>query len=206
MTAPAVAGCTAGGRKGRPRDERIGREITAAAVAVLADSGFGAFSVAEVAARAGVAKTTVYRRFPSREELIAAALERLNDDLPAVPHWGTARQQLVVVLEGIRSRSSDSDWSRILVHALGEGSRDSTFAVLVQDRVLAPRRRLLRGVIEAGIASGELRSDLDPDTAIPILVGPMLYLGKWGGASTFEQVTVEAVIDVLMIGMTPASA
>ena len=205
MTDSAVATCAAGARKGRPRDERIDREITTTAVSVLADLGFSEFSVAEVATRAGVAKTTIYRRFPTREQLIAAALERLNDDLPSTPLAGPVRDQLVILLEGIRSCTPDSEWSRILVHAVGEGSRDSIFAGMVRERVLAPRRRLLCAVITEGIASGELRADLDPDTAIPILVGPMLYLGKWDSSSTFQQVSVEAVLDVLMMGMTPAN-
>ena len=69
-------------RTGRPRDERIDRDITTTALAVLAETGFAGFSVAEVASRAGVAKTTVYRRYPTSDDLIAATLERLNDDLP----------------------------------------------------------------------------------------------------------------------------
>lgn len=192
--------------KGRPRDERIDSEITAAALAVLAESGFTSFSVGEVALRAGVAKTTVYRRFPAREDLIVAALERLNDDLPTGPLAGPVRKQLIVLLEGIRCRTPDSEWSRILAHAVGQGARDSTFAELVRSRVLMPRRQLLRDVIEAGIASGELRSDLDPDTAVPILVGPMLYLGKWDNATIGPKISVEAVLDVIMAGMTPATS
>ncbi len=74
---------------------------------------------------------------------------------------------------------------------------------LVKDRVLAPRRRLMRDVIAAGMASGELRSDLDPDTVLPILVGSMLYLGKWAASPMAERVTVDAVLDVLMVGMAP---
>lgn len=192
--------------KGRPRDERIDSQITAAALAVLAECGFTAFSVGEVAARAGVAKTTVYRRFPAREDLIVAALERLNDDLPTGPLTGPIRQQLIVLLEGIRCRTPDSEWSRILSHAVGQGARDSSFAELVRSSVLAPRRQLLRDVIEAGIASGELRSDLDPDTALPIFVGPMLYLGKWDNTALGPQISVEAVLDVIMAGMTPATS
>jgi len=205
MTAPAVADLVTGVRKGRPRDERIDQEITSAAVQELAESGFAAFSVGEVAARAGVAKTTVYRRFPAREDLIAAALERLNDDLPLVPTSGTVRQQLAVLLEGIRNRRPDSEWSRILMHAMREGADEANFAAMIHTCVLAPRHRVMRDVIEAGIASGELRADLDADTAIPILVGPMIYLSKQNVSSSLAHVSVEAVLDVILAGMTPAS-
>jgi len=192
--------------KGRPRDERIDSEITSAAVAVLAESGFVAFSVAEVAARAGVAKTTVYRRFPAREDLIGAALRRLNDDLPAIPTRGSLREQLTLALEGIRNRRPDSDWSRILMHAMQEGTHEANFASLIHTCVLAPRQQVLRELIQAGIASGELRADLDPDTAIPILVGPMIYLSKQNSMSSLATVSVEAVLDMIMTGMTPATS
>lgn len=192
--------------KGRPRDERIDDEIAAAAVSVLAESGFGAFSVADVAATAGVAKTTVYRRFASREDLIAAALNRLNDELPRIPRTGSVRQQLAVALEGIRNRRTDSDWSRILMHAMRLGTDEANFASLVHTCVIAPRQQMLREMIEAGIASGEFRSDLDPDTAIPILVGPMIYLSKLSSRSSLANVSVDAVLDMVIQGMTPATS
>ena len=196
----------ASSRKGRPRDERIDREVTSAALLVLADTGFTGFSVAEVAARTGVAKTTIYRRFPTRDDLILGALERLNDDLPETPGPGTVRDQLIETLEGIRRRALDSARGRILMQVMGEGGCEPALAALVQERVLAPRRRLLSGIVERGIASGELRPDLDLSTAIPVLVGPMVYLGMWHSAPEAQQVSVANVVDLLMAGMTRANA
>ncbi|MDI1288915.1 MAG: TetR-like C-terminal domain-containing protein, partial [bacterium] len=80
-----------------------------------------------------------------------------------------------------------------------------SFATMVHACVLAPRHRVMRELIEAGIASGELRPDLDADTAIPILVGPMIYLSKQNISSSLAHVSVEAVLDVLMAGMAPGS-
>ncbi len=64
-----------------------------------------------------------------------------------------------------------------------EGLRDPALADLVHQRVLAPRRQVLRDVIADGIASGELRADVEIDTVVPALVGPMLYLGMWSGSA-----------------------
>lgn len=205
MSAVVAVDATTAGRRGRPRDERIDREITAAALVVLAETGFGGFSVAEVTMRSGVAKSTIYRRFPTRDDLIASALERLNDDLPDSVPPGSTREQLISTLDRIRQRGPDSLQSRILTHAVSEGSGDPAMAELVHDRVLVPRRQLLRRIIEAGVGSGELRPDLDADTVIPILIGPMLYLGKWCMSPRAQQVTVEGVVDILMRGMTPAN-
>ena len=70
-------------RRGRPRSREADRAITEAALDVLGDSGIANFSVEAVAARAGVGKATIYRRFPGRIGLLSAALDRLHDDLPS---------------------------------------------------------------------------------------------------------------------------
>jgi AcrR family transcriptional regulator len=204
VIAPTV-GTSAAPRKGRPRDARIDEEITAAALAVLSESGFDGFCVEQVVSRAGVAKTTVYRRFPTREVLLAGALERLNDDLPPPPQPGPVRDRLIEVLGSVRRRTPGSIRGRILMHAAAEGFRDPGLADLVQARVLAPRRQLLRDVISDGIDSGELRDDVDMDALIPVLVGPMLYLGMWSMTAAAQSVTVESVVDIVLSGLTRAS-
>lgn len=193
-----------GARKGRPRDERIDDEITTAALDVLADDGFDRFSVEAVASRCGVAKTTVYRRFPTRDGLVAGALGRLNDDLAARAADGPWREQLNAVLTAIR-RAPGSTRGRILMHAAAEGARDPALAELVHDRVLAPRQAVLRTIIRQGMDSGDLREDLDVDAVVPLLVGPMLHLGTWRMCRTSQAVDVEAVVDLLLTGLTRAS-
>lgn len=201
----AVRGPAMPPRKGRPRDERIDEDITTAALDLLSSEGFDRFSVEAVAARAGVAKTTVYRRFPTRNDLIVGALLLLNDDLPPPPAAGPVRDRLVSVLKGIRRRTTESGRGRILMQVVSEGSRDPGLADLVHQRVLAPRRQVLRNVIADGIASGELRADVEVDTVVPVLVGPMLYLGMWSGTAVSQGVTVESVVDLVLSGLTPAS-
>lgn len=192
-------------RKGRPRDERIDADITAAALDLLSTEGFDRFSVEAVAALAGVAKTTVYRRFPTRNDLIVGALLRLNDELPPPPAPGPVRDRLIGVLNGIRHRTTESVRGRILMQVVSEGLRDPALADLVHQRVLAPRRQVLRDVITDGIASGELRADVEVDTVVPLLVGPMLYLGMWSGSAVTKNVTVESVVDLVLTGLTPAT-
>ena len=192
------------GRKGRPRDQRIDRDITSAALAVLSEHGFDRFSVEEVAARASVAKTTVYRRFPTRTELIVGALQRLNDDLPPPPPPGPVRDRLVHVLTGVRHRMVSSARGRILMQVVSEGGRDPALVRLVHARVLAPRRALIRSVVSDGIAAGELRPDVDIEVVIPVLVGPILYLGMWDASGPEHDVAVEVVVDTVLSGLTPA--
>ena len=205
MSGAAVEGRTAG-RKGRPRDERIDEQITAAALRVLADVGFERFSVEQVAAQAGVAKTTLYRRFPCRDDLVVGALLRMNDALPEPPPPGPVRDRLVRVLAGIRQRTASSTTGRVFIRVVTEGHTQPGLAAVIQVRILEPRRQVLRDVIADGVASGELHADLDPGTVIPVLVGPMLYLGMWDGLPGQGAVTVEAVVDAVLAGLAGPSA
>lgn len=199
MTTAADTGTAA--RKGRPRDERLDERITAAALDELAEVGFERFSVEQVAQRAGVAKTTLYRRFPCRNDLVVGALLRMNDGLPAAPPPGTVRDRLVHVLGGVRRRTAESVRGRVFMRVVSEGHGQPGLAEVMHERVLEPRRQVLRDLLADGITSGELRADLDPDAVIPMLVGPMLYLGLWNEVSVQRAVTVEAVVDTILAGL-----
>lgn len=199
MSVVAASPC----RKGRPRDERIDTQITSAALLVLADDGFERFSVEEVASRAGVAKTTIYRRFSTREQLIIGALGRLNDYL-ADPADGPIRDRLVDLLRPVRYHEPGSVASRIFMNAAGCERSAAEVGQLVRKHVLAPRREVLRSILEEGKRSGELRSDLDLELAIPILVGPMLYMKSWAGQGE-SNASVESLVDVILAGMSPAN-
>jgi len=205
MTASAVDRGT-GGRPGRPRDERIDQQITTAALQVLAEVGFERFSVEQVAAQAGVAKTTLYRRFPCRDDLVVGALMRMNDALPEPPPPGPVRDRLIGLLAGIRRRTASSVSGRVFMRVITEGHSQPGLAAVIQERVLEPRRQVLRDVLSDGVAAGELRAGLDPDTVIPVLVGPMLYLGIWDAMPGQGAVTVEAVVDAVLAGLADPSA
>ena len=82
---------------------------------------------------------------------------------------------------------------------------DPALADLVQSRVLAPRRQLLLDIVAEGIARGELRDDIDTHAVIPVLVGPMIYLGAWSASPSHRDVSVAAVVDLVLSGLTPAS-
>lgn len=202
MTATVAEGAR---RTGRPRSERLDAQILSTALEVLADGGFERFSVEEVAHRAGVAKTTVYRRYPCRDALIAGALAHLNEDEPGPPAPGPVRERLADLLGRVRRRRPDGLHRRIIMHASTERQAQPDLAGLVESLVLEPRRRMLRDVLREGIAAGELRPDLDLDVVVPVLVAPMVYLGAWASHPSAERISVEDVLDLVLSGMTRAS-
>ncbi len=191
-------------RKGRPRDGRIDRDVTAAALDLLADVGFERFSVEEVAARAGVAKTTIYRRFPTRIDLLAGALERLNDDVTMPPADWSTHDRLVAMLTFVRKRKSDASSPDHVLHVAASSCRDPELLEIIQQRVVGPRRLALRTALEDGITSGQLRADLDVDAAVAILVGSMFYLGLADQRGESALPTVEATVRCALAGLAPA--
>ncbi|HEY2332861.1 MAG TPA: helix-turn-helix domain-containing protein, partial [Acidimicrobiales bacterium] len=92
---PADDDVTVGDRRpGRPRDVRVDASIESATIEELCERGFGGASIEGIAARAGVGKATIYRRFPSREALLFSAAVHFAGECEA-PDTGSLRDDLV---------------------------------------------------------------------------------------------------------------
>jgi AcrR family transcriptional regulator len=187
-------------RRGRPRNEAVDDAVTAAALALVAEVGIEAFSVAEVCARTGIARTTVYRRYPTRDDLIQAALARINDDLETPDPSLSTRDRLVTSMTHMRHRPPSAVMSRVMEQLTG--NRDPAMCALAFERIIAPRHRVLREIVTDGIARGELRADLDLDAVIAVVVGPILYLKTWSAAPSAAHVSVEDVVDLALAGLS----
>jgi AcrR family transcriptional regulator len=160
---------------GRPRDPELDRVILEATLELLAEDGFGGVSIEAVAARAGVGKTTVYRRWPSKIPLVVDALIQLK--MPAsvvIPEEMTTREALIRVLsELMRSHGNDQP-DRILAGLVGAMSRDAELADAVRTGLLSKRSDFMFGLIERGIARGEIRPDVDVEVVADLLGGPIV--------------------------------
>ncbi|WP_367045422.1 TetR/AcrR family transcriptional regulator [Streptomyces sp. Je 1-332] len=155
-------------RRGRPRAEGADARILEAAYAVLVDRGYERYSIDEVAQRAGVAKTTIYRRWPTRDHLIVAVVAKIQDEVP-VTDTGDIRHDLVTYLEAI---VGGLDRMRRVGRVVEPGDRS---AGLVAEIVAAAARHAdvggaLRGLFArrnalplALLASASARGDLKPD-------------------------------------------
>ena len=116
MTAAATTS-----RRGRPRDEAIDAAILDATVQEMIEVGFFAMSIERVAARAGVAKTTVYRRYPDAAELGLQALAHLKGPA-ADPPEGSVREQLLALLEQMRSVWRNPTFAAAMRRVTAEGT------------------------------------------------------------------------------------
>ncbi|MGI8881274.1 MAG: TetR/AcrR family transcriptional regulator [Jatrophihabitans sp.] len=160
-------------KPGRPRDTDRHDAIVDAAVEELAENGYHAFSVESVAARAGVAKTTVYRRWPSKDELVLEAIGSVKGPIPNPPRE-SVRGDLLYMVEGLRSRWVNGLHGRLMKRLAAEGLAQPALYSRFREKVIGPRHQVFIEVLDRGARSREIRPDYDPQWVIDMLVSPVV--------------------------------
>jgi AcrR family transcriptional regulator len=182
-------------RPGRPRSEQAEQSIIEATLDLFAEQGFEGVCVEAVAARAGVGKATIYRRWPNKEELLLAALGSLKSPYPE-PKGVCARDDLVAMLTVMCADRADPRKARRYALLLGEGEKYPRLMARYKETVVEPRRDAMRAVIRRGIESGELRADTDVDIAMFALTGTIMTKEMPSDPGFAER-----VVDGLMLGL-----
>jgi AcrR family transcriptional regulator len=159
---------------GRPRDPRADRAILDAALELMAEAGIARLRVDDVAARAGVGKATIYRRFATKDDLITAAVAGLVSDV-AVPETGSTYGDLDALMRDAVQLYTGPLAPRLLPDLVSEMARNAPLAAAVRRGFLARRRDALRTVLVRGVERGDLRSDLDYELALDTLLAPVFY-------------------------------
>lgn len=162
------------GSPGRPRSERARRAILAAATELLERDGFAGVTVEAIAARAGVSKATVYRWWPNKAAVVMDGfLSTVSSELP-FPRTGSARENLTLHLRALAVALSGG-MGRTVAALIAEAQHDPELARALRSRWISVRRAEIKGILERGIAEGELRADLDLEVAVDALYGPVYY-------------------------------
>lgn len=176
-------------RPGRPRSEEANAAILNAAIELLTEHGLKDMSIEAVAARAGVGKTTIYRRWDTKNELIGAALSHLRPPA-APPDTGSLIGDLGQFVALQRKRLEGSALPRALPRLLAEAIDDPDFHAEIVKQAVQPIRDILGELVRRGLERGELRADLDVEAMVDVLHAAPIYKLLLGGGST------EAVADV----------
>ena len=153
-----AAGAAPGGAapRGRPRSQEADRAILAAAVELLAERGLAAMSIEEVAARAGVGKTTIYRRWPSKGLLaLDAFVNSFREEQPQ-PDTGTLRGDMLSALHAWVRAVTQTPMGPMLTGLIAEAQHDTELRGAWRDRVLEPLRTQHRIMLDRAIARGEI--------------------------------------------------
>ena len=155
-----------------PRVERSRRVVLSAALDLLGEVGYGGLTIEAVAARAGVGKSTIYRHWSGKPELVEDAVRTLKAAV-AVPPDGTVRERLTAVLQQMARNIADSTWSTCLPAIIDAAERDPE-VLAIQRRLSAERRQVLVDLLAEGVAAGEVPAHLDLHLLAECLVGPIM--------------------------------
>jgi AcrR family transcriptional regulator len=183
-------------RPGR-RGARAERAILTATAELLAEDGVQALTVERVAARSGVAKTTIYRRWRGKRDLaLAVLLDVMESAGEVTADLGDTRRELVAFVHAVITVLDRTSMGRVMQGLVSDLAADPALAAAFRERVVARRVADARLVLERGIARGDLRPDVDAELAHELLFGPVYYRLMISGAPLDEQLAERIVAAV----------
>ena len=156
-----------------PRIVRSRAAVLTAARALLSEGGFGGATIDAIAARSGVAKTTIYRQWPGCNELIIDAFSFDSDPI-TFPTTDDLRADLSVGLRFLAKELSSGDWIHLLPAMLEAAERDEEF-LRMSRAFIDSRRKPLKDRLQIATKRGELALSADVEILISLLVGPLFY-------------------------------
>lgn len=180
-------------RAGRPRDPDADRAIIAATLELIAEQGYDGVRVADVADRAGVAKTTMYRRWPSKTHLVLAAL-RSAPPLDLID-TGSAEGDLRELLCQFIGITESSPIAGLLASLAAERQRDPRVAQVL-DSFVMERMRPLSLALQRGVARGEVAADADLDLVAGMLGGVVVMRLFFGGST--DPSTIDRLVKMVI--------
>lgn len=183
----------------RRRGAVLERAILEAALEQLGTVGWNGLTMEGVAARAQTGKAAVYRRWPSKEDLVADALQAGLPNLTEAPDLGNVREDLLELCRRVREAmfSQPGFALRSVLHEC-DVTQAERFNRVILGGVVEPTMRLLRAVIHRGIARGEVRADADNPYVFDVIPAMMMYRSKVC-ASEWSDQDLQGMIDQLMV-------
>jgi AcrR family transcriptional regulator len=170
------------GAQPRADGGRTRQAILAATRELLAEAGVHGLTVEGVAERAGVAKTTIYRRWRSKDELALAVLIDMVEQVAAVPDLGDTRAELIAFVDRAVKILRSTLMGRVMQGLVPDLASNPELARAFREQVVAVRVAEIRRLVERGIERGDLRRDADYELANELLFGPVYYRLLLSGA------------------------
>jgi AcrR family transcriptional regulator len=185
--------------KGRPRNERLHQAILEAAFNLVLEKGLRAVSVELIAAKTGVGKTTIYRRWPNKAAVVMDAFTMRVGSGSLFPRADSVAHSIRLQMRAMARSFRGSDGA--LVKALlAEAQFDPELALAFRERWTLPRRKLARSVIDQAIRQKEFRVDIDPETAIDLLYAPIYYRLQMG-TGPLSDTYIDEIFDQAISGL-----
>ena len=183
-------------RVGRPRDARVDEQIVVATLAEIEERGFAGASIESIAARVGVGKATIYRRWPNREALLRFVAEQVTDAVE-VGDTGDLRKDLLAVFEPLAAQFYVGGAARLMPAMIAEAARDESMRELLHGLV-QERRQPAVDAVERARSRGELKRGVVAEDVVDLIAGSFLYrfllLGQPLGPDVARK-AIDAVLD-----------
>src|SRR5436190_1080069 len=164
---------------------------------LLAEGGVHHLTVERVAARSGVAKTTIYRRWRSKDELALAVLLKMVEQIVEVPDLGNVRSELIGFVDGAVKILGKTLMGRVMQGLVSDLATDPELGRSFREQIVALRVSEIRHVLERAIARGELRPDIDVDLIHEMLFGPVYYRLLLSGGE-LDAGLAERIVDTVL--------
>ncbi|MEH2414844.1 TetR/AcrR family transcriptional regulator [Nostoc sp.] len=159
---------------GRPRSIHADQAILQATLDLLAEVGYESMSIEAIASRAGVGKTTIYRRYTSKEELVADAIESLRDDL-LIPDTGRFWGDMDILINNAATKIDSPLGRQTLALIISTASSNPQFAEVYWTKYTKLRREAFSKVLERAKSREEIHKDADVDLIIDLVSGSLYY-------------------------------
>lgn len=187
-------------RRGRPRSVAADAAILTAALALLTEVGMSGLSMDDVAARAGVSKATIYRRWESKEALMLDALNTGLGHYEAVD-TGSLAGDLHAYVGGLLGKLRGGNKTRDLIPHLVSAATGNPALQAALDEFAAVRSRPLRDLLARAIARGELADDTDVPLAVDLLLGALTHRRLFYG-EVYDDATATRLVNLVLQALT----
>ncbi len=187
-----------------PRVARTRATVLRTATDLLVDGGPSAVTVEAIVARSGVAKSTIYRHWETRDDVLLEVIESCAPRISPPEASLLFEDSLRALVAEIRRTLNDPDWARVLPALLALRHQEHGIAALEQ-RLEKRQERAMEVVLERGLAEGRLHGDVDLDRATAVIVGPLLFAALMGKPEVDEDFCENVVDLFLQTHATPRS-
>jgi AcrR family transcriptional regulator len=189
----------------RPRSAESHAAILQAALELVVEGGLQGTTIEGIAARAGVGKATIYRRWKTKEELFTEALRTIAVELPD-PDTGSLREDVMGVvawnLEHMPRKAA-----LLMPRLMVEAADDPALFAVMREVLVDARRTVLKAILRRAVARGELREDVDLEDVVDLLIGPLIYKILITGADMPAVSQLSArIFDLALEGLAPTPA
>ncbi|MGB8403625.1 MAG: TetR/AcrR family transcriptional regulator [Mycobacterium sp.] len=186
-------------------DPSLEGAILDAALAAVAELGYDRMTMDDLAARAGVGKAAIYRRWSSKGEVVAESIAHWRRSLgpSAIPDTGSLRGDLDALVEAVRDYDDNElNMFRVVIGVATAAMRDPVLSAALDDLVLSVPRQVLRSVLDRAVARGEISSELDlslvPDAVLGLNVLRMI------SGRPVDRIYVRRVLDDIVLPLATA--